>query len=283
MCDAHVIDAVKASMLSVPPSQRMSRRRVLGLGLAAASAGGVAMMMPPAHADTPHADAPKRVVDLTYPLHADFPTFSGKAQFSMEARATHAGDGYADFNLMMGEHTGTHIDAPLHFSADGLSVDALEPRHLIAPLVVIDIRAKAEHNPDAQLTPDDIRAFTKRFGAIPLHASVVMRSGWQRFMGTGRYRGFDGARQHYPGFHVEAVEMLIEDGNAASIGVDTLSLDYGATTDFATHRAWLPSGRFGIENLANLDAVPEHGAQIFIGAPKHQGGSGGPARILAVV
>ena len=72
--------------------------------------------------------------------------------------------------------------------------------------------------------------------------------------------------------------MLIEDGNAASIGVDTLSLDYGATTDFATHRAWLPSGRFGIENLANLDAVPEHGAQIFIGAPKHQGGSGGPAR-----
>ena len=282
MCDAHVIDAVKASMLSVPPSQRMSRRRMLGLA-AGAGAGGVAMMMPPAHADTPRADTPKPVVDLTYPLHADFPTFSGKAQFSMEARATHARDGYADFNLMMGEHTGTHIDAPLHFSADGLSVDALEPRHLIAPLVVIDIRAKAEHNPDAQLTPDDIRAYTKRFGAIPLHASVVMRSGWQRFMGTGRYRGFDGARQHYPGFHVEAVEMLIEDGNAASIGVDTLSLDYGATTDFATHRAWLPSGRFGIENLANLDAVPEHGAQIFIGAPKHQGGSGGPARILAVV
>ena len=282
MCDAHVIDAVKASMLSVPPSQRMSRRRMLGLA-AGAGAGGVAMMMPPAHADTPRADTPKRVVDLTYPLHADFPTFSGEAQFSMEARATHAGDGYADFNLMMGEHTGTHIDAPLHFSADGLSVDALEPRHLIAPLVVIDIRAKAEHNPDAQLTPDDIRAYTKRFGDIPLHASVVMRSGWQRFMGTGRYRGFDGARQHYPGFHVEAVEMLIEDGNAASIGVDTLSLDYGATTDFATHRAWLPSGRFGIENLANLDAVPEHGAQIFIGAPKHQGGSGGPARILAVV
>ncbi len=277
MCDAHVIDAVKASMLSAPPSRRMSRRRMLGLGLAAASAGGVAMM-PSARADTP-----KRVVDLTYPLHADFPTFSGEAQFSMEAQATHAGDGYADFNLMMGEHTGTHIDAPLHFSADGLSVDALEPRHLITPLVVIDIRAKAEHNPDAQLTPDDIRAFTKRFGDIPLYASVVMRSGWQRFMGTGRYRGFDGTSQHYPGFHVEAVEMLIEDGNAASIGVDTLSLDYGATTDFATHRAWLPSGRFGIENLANLDAVPEHGAQIFIGAPKHQGGSGGPARILAVV
>ncbi|HHI69853.1 MAG TPA: cyclase family protein, partial [Rhodobacteraceae bacterium] len=68
-----------------------------------------------------------------------------------------------------------------------------------------------------------------------------------------------------------------------SIAVDTLSLDHGPSADFLTHYAWLPSGRFGIENLANLDKVPAAGATLVIGAPKHRGGSGGPARIFAMV
>jgi len=87
---------------------------------------------------------------------------------------------------------------------------------------------------------------------------------------------------HFPGFHVEAAQMLLETG-AQSIGVDTLSLDHGKSADFATHYAWLPSGRFGIECLANLDKLPAAGATIIVGAPKHRGGSGGPARIFAMV
>ena len=65
--------------------------------------------------------------------------------------------------------------------------------------------------------------------------------------------------------------------------MDTLSLDPGNSQDFATHYSWLPSGRFGIENVANLDRLPASGATIFIGAPKCRGGTGGSARILAMV
>ena len=76
--------------------------------------------------------------------------------------------------------------------------------------------------------------------------------------------------------------MLLETG-AGSIASDTLSLDHGPSADFATHYAWLPTGRFGIENIANLDKMPASGATIMIGAPKHRGGSGGPARIFGMV
>jgi kynurenine formamidase len=77
--------------------------------------------------------------------------------------------------------------------------------------------------------------------------------------------------------------MLIEETGATSIGVDTLSLDHGMSADFATHYAWLPTGRFGIENLANLEKVPAAGATLIVGAPKHRGGTGGPSRIFAMV
>ena len=110
-----------------------------------------------------------------------------------------------------------------------------------------------------------------------------MHSGWASKTGSDDYRGYDGEKQHYPGFHIETTTMLLEETAAASIAVDTLSLDHGISADFATHYAWLPSGRFGIENLANLDKLPAKGATIVIGAPKHQGGSGGPARIFAMV
>ena len=70
---------------------------------------------------------------------------------------------------------------------------------------------------------------------------------------------------------------------AASIGDDTLSLDPGSSKDFAVHYSWLPSGHYGIENLANLDSLPAKGATIFVGAPKHKAGTGGPARVMAMV
>ena len=101
--------------------------------------------------------------------------------------------------------------------------------------------------------------------------------------GTDGYRNFDGKAQHYPGFHVEATTMLMEETGASSLAVDTLSLDHGISADFATHYAWLPTGRFGIENVANLDKVPASGATLVIGAPKHKGGTGGPCRLIALV
>lgn len=267
MCDICVINAVKERMLS---------RRGFFAGTAAAAA---TLAAAPAAQAGSHGGA----VDMTHTLSPEFPTWGGAPGIAMEQMARFATDGYNLLNLTINEHSGTHIDAPLHFSADGISVDEIAVENLIAPLCVIDIAARAASDRDTQVTPADITAWIAAQGPIPAHACVAMHSGWGAKTNTDAFRGFDGTAQHYPGFHPEAAAMLIEDGNAGSIAVDTLSLDHGISADFGTHYAWLPTGRFGIENLANLDQVPASGATLVIGAPKHKGGTGGPARIFALL
>lgn len=272
MCDICVMNAVKDKMLS---------RR--GFFKSAAMAGAAAAVGTTASAPAAMAAGHSSVEDMSYTIDENFPTYFGTSGISMEQKFNFGTHGFNLFQYTMNEHTGTHIDAPLHFSADGASVDEIEVGNLIAPLCVIDIAARAAGDADAMVTPDDIKAWIAAHGEIPAHACVAMYSGWGAKVATDAYRGFDGEKQHYPGFHVEAAKMLIEETGAASLASDTLSLDHGASADFATHYAWLPSGRFGIENLANLDKVPASGATLVIGAPKHRGGTGGPARIFAMV
>jgi kynurenine formamidase len=268
MCDACITDIVKSSMLS---------RRHFFAGAAALGASAAVATHSPALAQ-----GTGRVVDLTHALHPAFPTYFGAPQFAMDQVFRQAQDGFNLFNLALGEHVGTHVDAPLHFSADGQSVDEIPVDSLVAPLCVIDIAARAADNPDTQVTTDDLKAWTATHGEIPDNACVAMQSGWSGKVDTDAFRNFDGSSMHFPGFHPEAVSMLMEETAATSLAVDTLSLDFGQSADFATHVAWLPSGRFGIECIANLDKVPAAGATVVIGAPKHRGGTGGPARILAL-
>lgn len=270
MCNACVIDSVKARMLN---------RRSLFLGAGAAiAASSTGLIAPAAIAQTP-----TRVEDLTHELTEDFPTFSGDQQFFMEKRFDFAADGYNLYDLRIDEHTGTHVDAPLHFSEDGQSVAEIPVENLVVPLCVIDIRARAEADPDAQVTPEDIRGWIDRNGDIPERACVAMLSGWGAFAGSDRFRNADAdGVMHFPGFHAEATEMLIGETAAIGIAVDTLSLDHGPSPDFATHYAWLSTNRWGLECAANLDRLPEAGATLILGAAKHRGGTGGPARILAL-
>ncbi|TFL18554.1 cyclase family protein [Jannaschia formosa] len=272
MCDVCVMNAVKDRMLS---------RRALFRGGAAAGIAGAAAALTGTRA---LADGHGSVRDLTHPYGPDFPTFFGEPGISMEQVFNFADNGFNLFNLSINEHTGTHIDAPLHFSANGDSVDQIPVGNLIVPLCVVDIREKAAADPDAQVTPEDLEAWISDNGDIPDRACVAMMSGWAEKVDTPAFRGADDAGTlHFPGFHPDAAAMLLETTSAAAIAVDTLSLDHGPSADFATHYAWLPAGRYGIECLAGLADVPAAGATMVVGAPTHKGGSGGPARIFAMV
>ena len=288
MCDALIMHAVRrqhvqsqshAQSHAKSNAKSQSRRdflktaAVLPAAMPMMTAGGWAM------ADKGH---PGRVVDMTHTITADFPSYYGKPSLTMTETRSQTIDGYTSFALNIAEHFGTHIDAPIHFADDALSVDAILPEHLLAPLVVIDIAGRAAEDADTQVTPDDIAAWQSRYGDIPPAACVAMHSGWGQKIASPAFRGFDGTRRHFPGFHVETAHMLLEDGAAASLAVDTLSLDHGISPDFPAHRVWLPANRFGVENIANLQQVPEAGATLFIGVPKHKGGSGGQARVLAL-
>jgi kynurenine formamidase len=271
MCHHCVMDSVK---------QRMLDRRSFFTGAATAAAVTFAASTRAVAADTAAAAI---FHDMTHELHPNFPTYFGVQQLFMDQKFNYAEHKFNLFELRINEHTGTHMDAPLHFSADGKSVAEIPVDQLIVPLAVIDIRDKAAANADAQVTPDDIKAWTDANGPLPKNCCVAMNSGWDAHVASDKYRNADANKvMHFPGFHIEAAKMLVEDGSAIGIAVDTLSLDFGASPDFATHYGWLPTGRWGLECLANLGAVPASGATLIVGAPKVRGGTGGPCRVFVM-
>ena len=271
MCHACIIDNVKRTMLS---------RRSLFTG--AAAAGAAAVALGPMTARTALAQSKGNVIDLTHAWDETFPTFDGNPGIAYEPDKILERDGYQLWRLTIFEHSGTDVDAPMHFSADGASVDEIPAEQLVCPLCIIDISAKAAEDANATVEPEDIEAWINGNGEIAAGALVAMHSGWAAKVGTPEFRTDSDGNFAFPGFSSAATDMLAE-LDVAGIGVDTLSLDPGNSADFAVHNSWLPGGRYGIENLAGLDQLPAKGATIFVGAPKHRRGTGGPARIMAIM
>ncbi|WP_142781519.1 cyclase family protein [Agrobacterium sp. T29] len=269
MCNNCVIENVKRNMLS----RRLLFKGAVA-GLTAMTAGSLAAPV--------LAQSPRQVVDLTHTYDSTFPTFDGKPGIEYEWAAEIAKDGYQLHKLTIYEHTGTHIDAPFHFSADGASVDQLEPQKLVAPLVIVDITDRAKDDANSTIEAEDIERWISANGDIPAGAIVALRSGWAPKVKSPSFRNDDAGKFAFPGFGKSATDLLLKLDTVA-IGVDTLSLDPGNSADFAVHNSWLPAGRYGIEGLNNLEALPVKGATIIVGAPAHRGGTGGPARILALV
>ena len=271
MCNTCLIENIKTDMLS----RRSLFRGAAAAGVAAVAAG--ALTARPALAQ-----ATGKVVDLTHTYDGAFPTYDGNPGIIYEPAVAYTPGGYQLFKLTIFEHTGTHIDTPLHFTADGTSVDELPPEKLVCPLCIIDIKAKAMEDANAMVMPEDIEAWVTANGDLPAGALVAMNSGWAAKVGDASFRNTPDGKLAFPGFSKAATDVLMERGVAA-IGVDTLSLDPGNSADFAVHFSWLPAGFYGIENLAGLEGLPATGATAFVGAPKHRGGTGGPARVMAVL
>ncbi len=232
------------------------------------------------------------VVDLTHSFDEHtlyWPT--SPSTFRLERLAfgsTPAGFFYAANALCAPEHGGTHLDAPIHFAEKGLAVDALPPRQLMGPAVVIDVATQAAANPDYRLTPEDVAAWEKRHGTIRPGAIVLLRTGWgARYPDRKRYFGDDtpgsAANLHFPSYGAEAARILVEGRRAGVLGVDTASIDYGPAKDFPVHRLAAAANVPGLENLAQLDQLPENGAWVIALPMKIAGGSGGPARVIALL
>jgi kynurenine formamidase len=226
----------------------------------------------------------RHVTDLTHRLFVDFPGFlSPEPSISVETVFDYVPNGFLAKEWTFYEHIGTHIDTPGHFTPGLALVDELDVHALVAPIVVIDITAKAAVDPNATVDVDDIRGWERSHGRIPSGALVCMRSDWDAKVGNGdAYRGGTGFPDlNFPGFGADATEFLDARRNPVGIGVDTLSLDPGASQDFAVHVGFLGTGRYGIECMANLRDIPPKGATAFVGAIPFEGGTGGPCRVIA--
>jgi kynurenine formamidase len=250
-----------------------------------AAAGFAATAISSADAAPRHARQFRSVVDLTHTMSPDFPTYLGIAAIEMEKKFDFKKDGFNFYSWKLIEHAGTHLDAPIHFSESGATAEKIAADTLVVPLVVVNVASRAEENADYLLAREDLHDWERKHGRIPANACVAMNSGWARHIGnTAKFTGKDAAGVfHFPGVSPLAAEWLLKERKVAGIAVDTLSLDNGPSKEFKTHSLWLPSGRWGLENVANLDKVPEAGATLVVGLAKVKDATGGPARLIALI
>ncbi|HSA92371.1 MAG TPA: cyclase family protein [Terriglobales bacterium] len=227
------------------------------------------------------------VIDLTQPLSEKFPNWEGTEKSPFEARPLGQieKDGYFTRTLSMPEHFATHVDAPAHFAAGRWTVDQIPPERLIGPLVVLDVRHRVRSNADYQVAIEDVAAWEQANGQIPAGAIVVAFTGWAaRATSMKDYRNADASNtMHFPGFSPETARFLVESRNVVGLGIDTLSVDYGTSKSWPVHKYTASHSVYHIENVADLSRVPEAGALIVVAPAKLAGGSGGPARVLALV
>lgn len=233
-----------------------------------------------------------RIVDLTHTLDEQtifWPT--SPSTFRLEKLAfgrTPAGFFYAANAFCTPEHGGTHLDAPIHFAEGRWTTDQIPLERLVGTAVVIDVTAKAAAERDYRLTVEDVLDWERRHGPIPAGALVLLRTDWsRRWPNRLSYLGDDtpgdASNLHFPSYGADAARLLVHQRKVSALGVDTASIDYGPSSDFPVHRIANEANVPGLENLTNLDALPPTGALVIALPIKIGGGSGGPARVIALV
>ena len=185
----------------------------------------------------------------------------------------------------MGEHSGTHMNAPNSFRVGGPAIDTYPTESLIAPAVVMDQRARTVVDPDYALSVTDIRAWESQHGRVPPDSVVLLHTGWQaKWDNPHDYLGIDNeGTQHFPGFSYDGASYLITQRAAAGLGIDTHGLEPSQDDTFAVNRLVLEQPRIALENLTNLDLLPPTGVTLVIGLLRLKGGSGTPVSVLAFV
>lgn len=225
------------------------------------------------------------IVHLSHVINTDIPQWQGDPDVKFTTVAEIETHGYFLRELVMGEHSATHINAPISFRKDGIGIDELNAESLIVPSVVIDISAQAAMNADYTLTVQDILIWEQQHGEITLGDVVLLHTGWSDKWGdTDAFMlKDDEGNVHFPGFGSDATQFLLENRKIAGIGIDTHGVDGGLDTTFAVNRLVLEKPRIVLENLTNLDKLPPRGFKIAIAPLLLRGGSGSPVGVLAIV
>ena len=191
----------------------------------------------------------------------------------------------------MGEHTGTHFDAPVHWvtgkDLPNNTCDTLVPGSLVGAACVIDVTSEVDADPDFLLTADRVEAWEAEHGRIPEASWVLMRTGWARRKTAEEIFNADDAGPHWPGFHKSASELLAHERNVLGVGVETVGTDAGQAggfdPPFPNHNIMHGDGRYGLTSLQNLDQLPATGAIVVAPPLRIVDGSGSPVRVLALV
>lgn len=239
-----------------------------------------------------------KVVDLTQPLGPETPViglppiFAPSPGLTMDliSRYDEKGPAWYWNTLHLGEHTGTHFDAPVHWvtgkDLPNNTTDTIPPRQLVGPACVIDMSRETAANNDFLLMPEHIEAWEQKHGRIANGAWVLLRTDWSKRKTVEEFLNVGPDGPHSPGFHKSASALLAHERDILGVGVETIGTDAGqaGTFDppFPNHGIMHGAGKFGLASLCNLDQLPATGALLIAAPLKIVAGSGSPLRVIAL-
>lgn len=239
-----------------------------------------------------------QVVDLTQPLGPDTPVLglpppfanSPPVSFETISHYDEAGPAWYWRTIRMGEHTGTHFDAPVHWitgkDLPNNTCDAIPVSRFVGPACVIDVTGDVARDPDFLLTPERLEDWESHHGRIPSGAWVLLRTGWSRRSDAASFINAREDGPHSPGFDARTSKVLAEDRNVLGVGVETIGTDAGQAgtfnPPFPNHATMHGAGKFGLASLCNLDQLPPTGAVVIAAPLKIVNGSGSPLRVIAI-
>ena len=240
-----------------------------------------------------------KVIDLTQTLRASTPViqlpppFAPSDPFSATVISNYDERGPAWYwnNLKLGEHTGTHFDAPIHWVTgkdykDG-ATDTIPVSRFIAPAVVMNFSKEAAADEKFLCEPHHIEAWEKQHGRIPDGAWVLMRTDWSKRTDPAKFQNMKDDGPHVPGPSAACVRFLVEQRNVNGWGVESVGTDAGQAfafePAFPAHHLMHGAKKFGLASLTNLDQLPPTGAILITAPLKIENGSGSPIRALALV
>ena len=219
------------------------------------------------------------VRDLSHVLEEGIPFFPTHSRYYHMA-ANRADDPAVMFQILMHEHSGTHMDAPAHYIREGPDptrhyLHSVAADALIGPACVLDV----SDAPPRLLALTAINRWEARHGPITEGETVIFNFGWHRKWKRGT--GSQEFVTEWPGLGREAVEYL-RDRKVRAVSTDCLSIDCVNSTEIPAHDNFLRNGILIMENLAALDGLPPR--FFFIAAPlRIHDGSGSPIRALALI
>ncbi|CDK01937.1 putative cyclase [Microbacterium sp. C448] len=237
------------------------------------------------------------LVDLTSTLRGSTPImtlpdpFASQSGFVLEqlSRYDEHGPGWYHNNIHTGEHSGTHLDAPIHWLSgkEGRDVASIPLDRLIGPACVIDVREQVDADPDFLLQRHHVEEWEARHGQLQPGSWLLLRTGWDRYSDDQEaFVNADENGPHSPGVSGECALWLAEERPISGFGADTLGIDAGRAGEFdppfPMHNHLLGHDKYGITSLQNLSRLPETGALLIVAPLRIEGGSGSPARVIAL-
>jgi len=239
-----------------------------------------------------------KIVDLTSPLDPTTPVIDLPPIFAPSpgvtlteiSRYDSRGPAWYWNVINMGEHSGTHFDAPIHWATGkdlpDNATDTISASRFIGPACVIDVTSDVQESPDFLLTIERVQKWESEHGLLPTGAWLLVRTGWSKRKGREAFLNIleDGA--HSPGFHPTCSAFLAKERDILGVGVETVGTDAGQAggfdPPFPSHTFMHGAGKFGLTSLMNIELLPPRGAIVIAAPLKIVNGSGSPLRVIAI-